>query len=212
VFAQWIVEKLKGNGNVLILGGQAGSSPNDNRVIPALQVFRQYPGIKILDTVYSDWSPVRGKQVMKAAIAKYGHSINAVFSPHGLQVPGSIEAFLEAGWKPDEIPMHTSADMNGPMKMALKYHFPLIDIDYPPSMMGLSLLVSLRVLAGAPVPCIYTVPTSIVLSHGDETPSVPHPDMYLDQYAVLNGPDDMLVSSGLGPGYNPATFKVDYPH
>jgi ribose transport system substrate-binding protein len=36
LFAQWIVEKLNGKGNVLILGGQAGSSPNENRVKPAM--------------------------------------------------------------------------------------------------------------------------------------------------------------------------------
>jgi len=147
LFAQWIVEKLHGKGNIVILGGQAGSSPNDNRVGPAMQVFKQYPDIKILDTVYSDWSPVKGKQVMQAVIAKYGHQIDAVFAPHGLQVPGSIEAFLEAGWKPNEIPMHTSADMNGPMKMAIKNHFPLLDIDYPPAMMGVSLEVALKVLS-----------------------------------------------------------------
>jgi ribose transport system substrate-binding protein len=91
LFAQWIVEKLHGKGNIVILGGQAGSSPNDNRVGPAMQVFKQYPDIKILDTVYSDWSPVKGKQVMQAVIAKYGHQIDAVFAPHGLQVPGSTK-------------------------------------------------------------------------------------------------------------------------
>src|SRR5258708_36618345 len=74
LFAQWIVEKLHGKGNVIILGGQAGSSPNENRVKPAMQVFSAYPGIKILDTVYSDWSPVKGKQVMQAVIAKRCHN------------------------------------------------------------------------------------------------------------------------------------------
>ena len=152
LWAQWIVEKLNGKGNVLILGGQAGSSPNEDRVKPAMQVFSAYPGIKILDTVYSDWSPVKGKQVMQAAIAKYGHDINAVFATHGLQVPGSIEAFIDAGWAGNEIPPHTSADLNGPMKMALKYKFPLLDIDYPPAMMGVSLEVALKVLAGASIP------------------------------------------------------------
>jgi ribose transport system substrate-binding protein len=212
LFAQWIVEKLHGKGNVIILGGQAGSSPNENRVKPAMQVFGAYPGIKILDTVYSDWSPVKGKQVMQAMIAKYGHNINAVFSPHGLQVPGAIEAFLDAGWKGNEIPPITSADMNGPMKMALKNTFPLLDIDYPPAMMGTALDVALQVLSGASVPCIYTINSTIALTHGDETPSIPHPDMYVDQHVVADGPDDMLVSGGMGPGYNPTTFKIDFPH
>ena len=54
-------------------------------------------------------------------------------------------------------PMHTSADMNGPMKMAIKHKFPLLDIDYPPAMMGVSLEVALKVLSGASVPCIYTI-------------------------------------------------------
>jgi len=212
LFAQWIVEKLHGKGNVIILGGQAGSSPNENRVKPAMQVFGAYPDIKILDTVYSDWSPVKGKQVMQAMIAKYGHSINAVFSPHGLQVPGAIEVFLDAGWKGNEIPPITSADMNGPMKMALKNKFPLLDIDYPPAMMGTALEVALKVLSGASVPCIYTINSNIVLTHGDETPSISHPDKYVDQHVIPDGPDDMLVSGGMGPGYNPTTFKIDFPH
>jgi ribose transport system substrate-binding protein len=212
MFAQWIVEKLHGKGNVIILGGQAGSSPNENRVKPAMQVFAAYPGIKILDTVYSDWSPVKGKQVMQAMIAKYGHSINAVFSPHGLQVPGAIEAFLEAGWRGDEIPPITSADMNGPMKMAMKHKFPLLDIDYPPAMMGVALDVALKVMSGASVPCVYTINSNIVLTRGDETPSIPRPDMYVEQHIVPDGPDDMLVSGGMGPGYNPSTYKIDFPH
>jgi ribose transport system substrate-binding protein len=29
---------------------------------------------------------------------------------------------------------------------------------------------------------------------------------------VANGPDDMLVSGGMGPDYNPTTYKIDYPH
>ena len=71
LFAQWIVEKLHGMGNIVILGGQAVLSSNHNRVGPAMQVFKQYPDIKILDTVYSHWSPVKGKEATQAVIAKY---------------------------------------------------------------------------------------------------------------------------------------------
>ncbi|MDR6290838.1 MULTISPECIES: ABC transporter substrate-binding protein [Inquilinus] len=210
LFAQWIVEKLNGKGNIIMLGGQAGSSPNEIRTRAAMQVFNQYPDIKILDTVYSDWSPVKGKQVMQAAIAKYGHSINAVWSAHGLQTPGSIEAFLDAGFKPGEIPPHTNSDVNGGMQMALKYHVPMLEVGYPPAMGGTAVEVALKVLAGAQVPCTYEINAQIATTDGDETASIKR-DLPISEMVVPNGPPDMLVTGGMGADYDPKTYKVDYP-
>ncbi|MGO8059463.1 ABC transporter substrate-binding protein [Rhizobium johnstonii] len=210
LFAQWIVEKLHGKGNIVILGGQAGSSPNELRVKAAMQVLNQYPDIKILDTVYSDWSPVKGKQVMQAVISKYGKDINAVLSTHGLQTPGSIEAFLEAGFKPGEIPPHTTSDVNGPLQMALKYKVPMLEVGYPPAMGGTAIDVALKVLAGAQVPCTYEINAQIATTDGDETSSI-HPDLHIKDMVLPNAPADMLVTGGMGPDYNPTTFKIDYP-
>ncbi|NLS02956.1 substrate-binding domain-containing protein [Rhizobium sp. P32RR-XVIII] len=210
LFGQWIAEKLHGKGNIVILGGQAGSSPNELRVKAAKQVLDQYPDIKILDTVYSDWSPVKGKQVMQAVIAKYGKSINAVLSTHGLQTPGSIEAFLEAGFKPGEIPPHTTSDVNGPLQLALKYKVPMLEVGYPPAMGGTAIDVALKVLSGAKVPCTYEINAQIATTDGDETPSI-RPDLHVKDMVLPNAPADMLVTGGMGPDYNPSTFKVDYP-
>ncbi len=210
LWAQWISEKLRGKGNVIILGGQAGSSPNEARVRAGMQVFEQYPNIKILDTVYSDWSPVKGKQVMQAVIAKYGKQIDAVFSTHGLQTPGSIEAFVEAGYKAGEIPPHTSADVNGALQMALKYKVPDLEVGYPPAMYALAIETALKVLSGAKVACTTQINAQIGLTHGDETPSVPHPDQYIDKMVISDGPADMLVTGGMGQGYDPKTYKANY--
>ncbi|MDQ0469883.1 ABC transporter substrate-binding protein [Labrys wisconsinensis] len=210
LWAQWLVEKLHGKGNVIILGGQAGSSPNEARVRAAMQVLDQYPDIKILDTVYSDWSPVKGKQVMQAVIAKYGKKIDAVLSTHGLQTPGSIEAFVEAGYKAGEIPPHTTADVNGALQMAIKYKVPVLEVGYPPAMYGLAIETALKVLAGTKVACTTQINAQIGLSRGDETPSLPHPDLYIDQMVVPDGPPDMLITGGMGPGYDPKTYKADY--
>jgi ribose transport system substrate-binding protein len=211
LWAQWLVEKLHGKGNIIILGGQAGSSPNEARVRAAKQVLDQYPDIKILDTVYSDWSPVKGKQVMQAVISKYGKQIDAVLSTHGLQTPGSIEAFAEAGYKAGEIPPHTSADVNGALQMALKYKVPDLEVGYPPAMGGQAIETALKVLAGAKVACITQINAQIGLTHGDETPSIPRPDLYIDQMVDANGPPDELITGGMGPGYDPKTYKADYP-
>ena len=210
LWAQWLVEKLNGKGNIIILGGQAGSSPNEARVRAAMQVLDQYPEIKLLDTVYSDWSPVKGKQVMQAVIAKYGKKIDAVLSTHGLQTPGSIEAFVEAGYKAGEIPPHTSADVNGALQMALKYKVPLLEVGYPPAMYGLAIETALKVLSGAKVACTTQINAQIGLTRGDETPSVPKPDLYIDQMVVADGPPDLLVTGGMGAGYDPKTYKPDY--
>ena len=210
LFAQWIVEKLNGEGNVVMLAGQAGSSPSENREKPAREVFAQYPGIKVLETVYSDWSPVKGKQVMQAMVAKYGKDINAVWSAHGLQTPGSIEAFIEAGYKDGEIPPHTTSDVNGPLQMAIKHKVPMLEVGYPPAMGGTAVDVALTVLAGAPVPCIYTINSQIAVSEGDETPSIQTP-LRLTDLVIENGPADMLITGGMGQDYDPKTFSADYP-
>lgn len=211
LWAQWIVEKLHGKGNVIMLAGQAGSSVSADREAAAHQVFSQYPGIKVLDTVYSDWSPVKARQQMQAMIAKYGHSINAVWCAHGLPVAGSIDAFVAAGFKPGEIPPHTTADLNGPLQLALKYKIPMLEIGYPPSMGGTALDVALKVLQGQALPKIYEISPQIALTRGDETASVPHPDQYIDQVVDAKGPPDEIIDSGMGPGYNPTTFKVKLP-
>ncbi|WP_170386212.1 ABC transporter substrate-binding protein [Ruegeria atlantica] len=210
LFAQWIVEKLDGEGNVVMLAGQAGSSPSENREKPAREVFAQYPGINILETVYSDWSPVKGKQVMQGMIAKYGDDIHAVWSAHGLQTPGSVEAFLEAGWAPENIPPHTTADVNGPLQMAIEHGIPMLEVGYPPAMGGISVGVALDVLAGAPVPCIYEINAQIAVSEGHNTPSI-QTNLRLTDLVVPNGAPDMLVTGGMGQDYDPTTYSVDYP-
>jgi ribose transport system substrate-binding protein len=211
VWAQWIVEKLHGKGNVIMLAGQAGSSVSADREAAAHQVFSQYPGIKVLDTVYSDWSPVKAKQQMQAMIAKYGHTINAVWCAHGLPVAGSIDAFVAAGFKAGEIPPHTTADLNGPLQLALKYKIPMLEIGYPPAMGRTALDVALKVLDGQPLPKIYEISPQIALTRGDETASVPHPDQYIDQIVDAKGPPDEIIDGGMGPGYNPSTFKIKLP-
>ena len=49
-----------------------------------------------------------------------------------------------------------------------------------------------------------------LISRGDETPSLPHPDLYIDQMVVPDGPPDMLITGGMGQGYDPKTYKADY--
>jgi ribose transport system substrate-binding protein len=210
MMAQWLVEKLNMKGNVLILSGMAGASPDTNRIVPAMEIFKQYPNIKILDRVYTDFSSAKGKTETAAMIQKYGDKINGVFGQFGGQVSGSIEAFVDAGFGEGKIPAFTSTDYNGPMKLALKYKFPLFNFDYPPAMGGESVEIALKVLQGIPVAKIHSINSQLTLTEGDETASV-KADQWAKDYIRADKPNDYLLSGGLGPSYDPATFKVDLP-
>jgi ribose transport system substrate-binding protein len=205
--AQWIAETLKGKGNIIMIAGIAGASPAENRIKAAREVFDTFPDIKILDLQYTDWSPAKGKTVVAALIQKYGKKIDAVWSDHGLEGSGAIEAFVDAGYKDGEIPPITCGDLNGCLTLAVQHKVPLMNIDYPPAMGGISLEVALSVLRGIPVPKHYVISSDISVSKGFETASV-KADRWVEDYAQLNKPNDLIVSTGI-PNYDPKTFKAE---
>lgn len=207
--AQWMVEKLGGNGKIVMLPGIAGASVAENRIKIAKQVFANYPGIEILDLQYTDWSPAKGKQVMAALLQKFGHEIQGVWSDHGLQGSGALEAFVEAGWEEGTIPPITCADLNGCVKLAVENDVPAFNYDYPPAMGGVALQVALDILDGKPVPHQYEVSVDIAITKGDETDSV-KADKWVEDYARLDRPNDLILSTGI-PDYDPNTFSVEYP-
>jgi ribose transport system substrate-binding protein len=210
LFAQWLVEVLKGKGNIIMLPGQAGASPAELRIAAAKSIFAQYPDIKILDLQYTDWNPAKAKSIVSAMIQKYGDQINGIWNDSGVQGGGSIEAFVAAGYKPGTIPPATCADLNGCLRIAVENKVPVLNFDYPPAMGGAAVDLALQVLAGAAVPKLYFVNSDVVVSKGYETPSV-HADKWVEDYVQPDKPMDLILSSGLGPDYDPKTFSVDYP-
>jgi len=207
--AQWIVEKLGGKGNVVLLSGIAGASPAELRAKAAMEVFKSYPGIKVLDRQFTDWSPAKGKTVMAALIQKYGKDINGIWSDAGLQASGAIEAYVAAGFKDGEIPPITCQDLNACWVNAIKHKVPMMSIDNPPAGGGTALEVALKVLQGTAVPHIFFIDTTVTVTKGDVTPSI-SPDMAAEDYARLDKPGDLILSTGI-PNYDPKTFKANYP-
>lgn len=205
--AQWMVEKLGGKGNIVMLPGMAGVSVAVNRIASANEVFANYPDIKVLDLQYTDWSPAKGKQVMAALIQKYGDTIDGVWNDHGLQGSGAIEAMVEAGWS--DLPPITCADLNGCVKLAVENNQPAFNYDYPPAMGGVALTVGLDILHGKPVPHQYEMNVEVAITKGDETVSV-KADKWVEDYVRLDKPNDLILSTGI-KDYDPTTFKVDFP-
>ena len=210
ISAQWLAEKLNFEGDVVMLGGLAGASPAEARIQAALEVFNQYPGINVLDTQYTSWSPANGKTIMQALIQRFGDGIDGVWSDSGLQGSGSIEAFLGAGYAAGAIPPHTGGDFNAMYQLSVQHDVPMIGIDYPPAMGAVAFDTLFDVLDGKGIPRRIEVNQQVVVSRGHETPSVAA-DVFVDEYALMDKPGSVIMSSGVGADYNPETFTADYP-
>lgn len=208
--ATWMAEKLGGKGKIVLLPGLAGASPAEFRLQAAKEVFAQFPGIEFIDTQYTGWSPANGKKIMSAIIQRHGTGIDGVWADSGLQGSGSVEAFVNAGVSGMEIPPHTGGDLNGMYKLAMKHGFPFCGIDYTPSIGIAAVDLAIKVLQGTAVPKRLDVNFQVVLSSGDETTSIPA-DVALEDYVALDKPDDFIMGHGIGPDYDPKTFKAEYP-
>jgi ribose transport system substrate-binding protein len=208
--AQWLVERLNFEGNVVMLGGLAGASPAEARITAAMEVFNQYPGITVLDTQYTSWSPANGRTIMQALIQRFGDEIDGVWSDSGLQGSGSIEAFLGAGYTAGQIPPHTGGDFNAMYQLSVLNEVPMVGIDYPPAMGAVAFETLFDVLNGMGIPRRIEVSQQVVVSRGAETASV-QADVYVDEYALMDAPGSVIMSSGVGPDYNPETFTAVYP-
>ena len=210
ISATWLAETLGGKGNIVLLPGLAGASPAEMRLQAAKEVFGQYPDLKILDTQYTGWSPANGKRLMAAAVQRHGKTINGVWADSGLQGSGAVEALLGAGYAPNELPPITGGDLNRMYKLAVEHKFPFCGIDYTPSIGIAAMDVVLDVLAGKSVPKRLDVNFQVVLSEGADTRSV-KADVALKDYARMDAADDLIMGHGMGPSYDPKTFKADYP-
>ncbi|WP_187432245.1 hypothetical protein ROLI_000170 [Roseobacter fucihabitans] len=210
ISAQWLAEKLGGEGQVVMLGGLAGASPAEARITAAMEVFNQFPDLEVVETQYTSWSPANGKTIMSALIQKYGDDIDGVWADSGLQGSGSIEAFLAAGYEDGTIPPHTGGDFNAMYQLSVTHDVPMVGVDYPPAMGARAFEVLFDVLDGKGIPSRIEVNQQVVVSEGHETPSV-QADVFVSDYALMDKPGSVIMSSGVGVDYDPATFTAVYP-
>jgi ribose transport system substrate-binding protein len=208
ITARWLAERLRGRGSLLLLPGLAQAEPAHGRLEGAQAVFARYPGLCILDVCWTGWRHERGREIVAAKLAERGEPIDGVWCDSGLQAVGSLRAYLGAGLG-GAIPPHTGGDLNLAYKLAIRHGIAQAAVDYPPAMGLRSVEVLLGVLRGRSVPRRVEVPTEIVVTRGDATRSV-RPDLWSDEHVRWDLPDDLILASGLGPSYDPRSFRVHY--
>lgn len=153
-WADFVVEKTGGKGNVLMVRGVAGTFVDQERTRAAKAVFGKHPGIKTTE-VYGNWDDGTAQKVTANALAA-GTQFAAVWSQGG--DTGVVRAFQQAGAK---IPPIAGEAENGFRKLAAKLKFPMLSIGQSPALSAMSIKVAIAVLQGEQVPSKISVPLPI---------------------------------------------------
>jgi len=110
--AEWLVDKLGGEGKIVAINGIAGVPTSDLRFAGAKEVFDANPGIEIVSTIDGSWDQATTKTAVESLLAA-NPDVDGVWSQGGSMTLGAIEAFEAAGVP--LVPM-TGEDSNGLLK------------------------------------------------------------------------------------------------
>lgn len=92
---KYVAEAIGGEGNVVVLLGNAAYQPTQKRNDGFDAVLAEYPGLNLLTTVYGEWNQSTAEAVMNDVVATYP-DIDAVFTI-GSMAMGAARAFMNAG-------------------------------------------------------------------------------------------------------------------
>lgn len=162
VGAKWLVDKLNGQGDIMILNGVAGTSVNADRWQGAKEVFDQFAGIKILGKANAAWDYAQGKTATENFLSAYS-DIDGVWSQGGAMTEGAIDAFNAAGR--ELVPMSGEGN-NGMLKAWNKFKedgFSSIAPVSPTYQSSEALKVAIKALNGEDVKARYNLDIPVIL-------------------------------------------------
>lgn len=93
ISARWLVEKLGGKGNVVMINGVSGHPANEARVKAATEVLKS-GGLNILNSVEGKWDEATGQQKMADMLGSYPN-IDGVWAQDGVAL-GALRAVQAA--------------------------------------------------------------------------------------------------------------------
>ncbi|MBK9739814.1 MAG: substrate-binding domain-containing protein [Actinobacteria bacterium] len=94
---QQMADKLGGKGNIVILQGPLGSSPELDRTAGIESVLANYPDIKVLAKDTANWKRDEAVNKVKNWISSFGEELTGIVSENDDMALGAIQAMKEAG-------------------------------------------------------------------------------------------------------------------
>lgn len=176
VTAEWLVKKLDGKGNIVVLTGVPGTSVDTQRTAAAKEVFAKYPGIHIIAEGVGMWSQaVARTELTKILTTHPWNDINGFWVQVGCYTIASMEK--EAGIADNQLKPCAGEGANGHRIQMLSVGDkdvqgasgtyqpmgePSISYASPPYSGGLALKLAVDVLEGKTVPKFTKLPLPVV--------------------------------------------------
>jgi ribose transport system substrate-binding protein len=111
--AEWLVEELGGEGDVVVINGIAGHPANEARYDAVKQVFAENPGIEVVQETNADWDQATAQQEMSNILASQPN-IDGVWTQDGM-ARGVLQAVQAAN--PGEYPVISGEARSGYMRL-----------------------------------------------------------------------------------------------
>ena len=195
--AQWLVDTLEGEGNILMMTGVPGVTTSIVMEEGALTVFEANPGINVLDNQPGNWSTAEGKNIMETWLVQHGDDIDGIWSGGAQMTQGIISAYLDAGM--DIPPIGGGEWQNGFLRLAIENDVQYAAWQYPNAMITLCIDAAIQILQGEPTPRFIDFVGRIANSEpftDAEGENYFRPEWSDDVHGPITMPDEKLAELG----------------
>jgi ribose transport system substrate-binding protein len=218
VTAEWLVEKMGGKGDIVVITGVPGTSVDNLRTKAAKEVFAKHPGIKIVAEAVGMWSQaVARTELSKILATRNWDQIDGLWMQVGCYTANAMQ--LEAGKTEKDLLNCAGEGANGGRVQMLSMGTevegangayrpmgaPRISYASPPYSGGLALKLAVRKLDGGDVPKKITLPLPIVTS---ETIQLCNEGTWAEMKSGCNA---FLPSLVPNPGWFASIFSPETP-
>ncbi len=218
VTAEWLVEKLDGKGNVVVITGVPGTSVDTQRTAAAKEVFAKHPDIKIVGEAVGMWSQATARTELSKILATQNwDAIDGLWMQVGCYTANAMQ--LEAGKTAEELLPCAGEGANGgriqmlpigtEVEGASSPYAPLgaprISYASPPYSGGLALKLAVQALDGKDVPKLTILPLPVVTS---DTIKLCDEGTWEEMKAGCNAFKPSLVPN---PGWFASIFSAETP-
>lgn len=182
VMAQDLVERMGGEGNVVMVNGVPGTSVDSDRNTGAKEVFDANPGITVIAELEGRWDSGTAQTVMADFLATQPQ-VDGVWIQGG--GPGVIQAFWDAG-----VPLPPMAgEAENAFRMAIANgDFEGISVGQTPGMVAVAMQAALELLQGRELPRVIAMPLPAVTSEEIEEGVHYFPDLPDDFFTAIKIP------------------------